>query len=610
MSTGITLEQGDDHCPAFFEGSDFASTEDDLHAVIVADSGTVEVRPWNPGAGLIHWSLTAQSGAPPSLSTASGLRTSFEPSTPGNFLLSAWADANHTMLLASARIAIVGVDFISPVVSRLGKRYFATGFLQPVSGMSIACRYRLIGGGPNKTLGTSKIALGNVGNLLENTLRVPYPPDGSASDYVTKQTPLLDSVAGILRGRSTQGALTPDPQKLGSTTTVRSGDSPEFFWAEYHPATRSRAGAPTGGYLFSEHLVGLSTSFPSVVKSFFQAEWLAQPCAMEMGNLELGATKPSGLALELERRLETQFIYSPPGTPQPPIHWCGREIRERSTRDELDLSLGQVVGSALAGLCDIVFGELISPIPAGRGMIELRVHEVLHGSAQRDQVIRIPYEPVGTSAFSGDRLAHSWLPVRFRTRTPVIAVILREVSAELGLSGKDPALVTSSEADFSLIRSLIEIHQRLSSPAVDDLTELIANRDVEFHAAVTGYAYSMLPPPDVQPEAFTEFLFEGLKSQSLPGASLQELAEQVSLAYVTLDVAKQAQVIDRLNTLGLDQDKFKSFAGFRGLDQLLGFEHSISWNKDLGMTLYEAYQKRRKQGLARQQFLESALMSL
>jgi hypothetical protein len=247
-----------------------AKTDDDLHLVVVKGSGPV----FAALNGARNWRLESDArGHTPPLSAHSGSRVSFLPGVAGSFRLIASSDGDQFV----ARLAVVQVTFEGREAPR------AT----PVeaAGMSLEAVCLLEGGGRDRRLGTNLIVLGNVANLLADTLEVHYRPSGKARELPGGTPPLLDTsrdVPGfggseVFRAAS-RTEVCPGPPP-GLRLRLTSSDNPSFHWADPHPVTGRPARSVTGGNHFREFIVAYSLSFPHIYTALYQADWIATPNA-------------------------------------------------------------------------------------------------------------------------------------------------------------------------------------------------------------------------------------------------------------------------------------------------------------------------------------------
>jgi hypothetical protein len=265
---------------------EFAKTEDDLHLVVVKGSGRV----FAAREGARHWRLESETrGVAPPLSACSGPRVSFEPGVAGNFRLIASSDSHEFV----ARLAIVQATFEGPEAGA-----------DPVeaSGMSLEAVCLLEGGGRDRRLGTNAIVLGNVANLMADTLEVHYRPSGRAKELPGGTPPLLDTSREVLGlgGSEVFRAMSrtevfPGPPP-GLRVRLTSSDNPNFRWADPHPETGHPARSVIGANHFREFVVAYSLSFPHIYTPLWYADWIATPNAPGRALIVPGTPVPPGRA--------------------------------------------------------------------------------------------------------------------------------------------------------------------------------------------------------------------------------------------------------------------------------------------------------------------------
>jgi len=159
--------------------------------------------------------------------------------------------------------------------------------------MTIYCEVVLEGGGSDRKLGTTKVKLGNVGNLTADLAKVNYPvptptPDppghqaGIAEENPGGPLPMLDT--GRL-GQDVQssggedifrtGSRADDDSYSGGRKVIVSGDdNPDFGpWANQHPQTGNSWATTQGGYDFKEYIAAFTTSFPKYFVVLATGQW-------------------------------------------------------------------------------------------------------------------------------------------------------------------------------------------------------------------------------------------------------------------------------------------------------------------------------------------------
>src|SRR5262249_38691480 len=131
-----------------------------------------------------------------------------------------------------------------------------------------------------RTIGTSAIRVGNVGNLLSDTFTVQYTPTGTATEVLGAMVPMVDTSqtaqpsggASPFRFASTVFALTP-PVTGGLLLQITSADGPGFGWEQIFPETQNRWATTGGGYSFREFLVAVSLTSLQTYLPLNRADW-------------------------------------------------------------------------------------------------------------------------------------------------------------------------------------------------------------------------------------------------------------------------------------------------------------------------------------------------
>jgi hypothetical protein len=631
---GLTVSQGslDRARPIYNRDPSFAATNIAPDLVLVKSSIPVFICAFRPegDVNLIRWQLDRDpletDPTIPLLSGSSGQSVSFQPSAGGNFRLTAYVDLNanqHFDLgeqLFVVRFAIVQVSVQGTENFRSGLRFMRTGEVDaPVSGMSLDAYYLLEGGGPQRTIGTSAIGIGNIGNLIGDTFRVDYPPTarnptpGTGTESPGGSIPMLDTSkssycpggSGPFRGNSTRTILSGSP--LGVSIRLSSYDNPQFSWAEFHPVTGNRFVSMSGGNSFREFVVAFSSFFPNVYAPLYQADWTAAACVGGRITIAPSApASPSSPPVVNGSSFAASMSYSPPGNGPITSGKCPSKGVWVPSQELMNFALGQAVGGALASGCDLLYGELLTDSPRTDRPVEVRVKRAFLGSFSQGEIVNIRYASLGTSPKSGDTLAHAWDHVTFSQRTPVMVILTRRQMGDVRAG--DPVLVTSRTREFQIILSLVEEAAHLANlphqiGCAVDLA--VCNRD----SALTGYLCARLWHQEGvdDPQLCSELLIRMLGGPSAPPEAWPELAEDIVLPYVLLSVRFQTAIVARFLELARRVDLYAGFAGFRGLGKIASFS-SLAVPTESISGLVSAYRRLVKyDGMPREFALETAL---
>ena len=268
---------------------------------------TVTAEDTKPNAGSrLRWKIerdptdTVATGTP-TLSAQTGTQITVTPNVAGNFRLMRYYDANNNgsydagehqkvLLMAVVRATVnsnqSSID--SPNATFIaGQNSVTTSLI-----MVVTCVVTLEGGGANKLIGVSKITIGDVGNLTNDTsvinypVPVPTPPaPGNVAGTESEKPgpgsnvlPMVDT-GNVNAGQEPTGGNTPfrisnnDPG-TGAQRTVTADDDPGFGpWDLLHPTTRNLWATTQGGYNFREFIVGYSSSFPRYYVVLAKGDW-------------------------------------------------------------------------------------------------------------------------------------------------------------------------------------------------------------------------------------------------------------------------------------------------------------------------------------------------
>jgi len=292
--------------------SSFAADDTGLDLTVLMNSGTVTVNVVNaaPSGSSIQWEVDRDpvdtvDSAIPTLSV-SGAQVTFSPSAAGNFVLVAYVDLDGSGTFDEGeQVGVVSFAVVKSTLQEGSDSYVTLTTMLSADGasgattdgsipMSIIAHYLLEGGGADRTIGTTDITIGDVGNLLNDTFTVAYPVPtptpaspgnvaGTETEYPGGPTPMVDA-AGVaattqptggatpFRGNSATADATP-PTSGGRVVVLTSLDAPVFDWNNLHPVTGNTWGSTSGSNAFREFAVAFSSSFPKTYLALNQADW-------------------------------------------------------------------------------------------------------------------------------------------------------------------------------------------------------------------------------------------------------------------------------------------------------------------------------------------------
>jgi hypothetical protein len=308
---------------------------------VLKDSGTVSVTAANPNpssiASQIRWDFARDgndtvASDKPALNNTTGATTSFQPSTPGNFRLVAYLDTNGNgqfdegEQLRVLRIAIVRVT-PQPLSSLTTQNtlygetptaYAGVGSTSyppaPPFPMNLSAQYLLEGGGQDKSIGTSGIIVGEVGNVINSnnksgaatgdTFQVLYSTAGTGVENPgSPNLPMVDCLtdnptdgAEPMRQNSNPIILAP-PTTGGVLIQITSLDAPGFSWYVTQPNTKTTWFDTGGTVNFGEFVVAVSRSFLRTYLSLNWAQWSISIIGYNAGSnvwVDSGSSIPPG----------------------------------------------------------------------------------------------------------------------------------------------------------------------------------------------------------------------------------------------------------------------------------------------------------------------------
>jgi hypothetical protein len=293
---------------------------------VLKNSGTLTVTAQNPqpaaSATQIQWQIdrdptdTVETGMPV-ISGSPGAQITFQPSAAGNFRLTAYVDLNGNGVfdegeqLGVLQIAVVratlltGIFTVQNTLAGTGNSSVVTDPSRnvQVAPMRLGAQYLLEGGGSARNVGVGAVTIGDVGNLVSDTLTVAYPvptgvtrPPGNVPGSETESPggplPMVDTEKGSRGSGPTGGAtafratstLSEQPGFVpgtgGRAVQIISGDGPVFQWDNFHPATGNPWASTAGSNVFREFLAAFSSDFPQTYAALSQAGWTITPAGI------------------------------------------------------------------------------------------------------------------------------------------------------------------------------------------------------------------------------------------------------------------------------------------------------------------------------------------
>ena len=252
----------------------------------------------------------------PTLGTPSNGTITLTPNTPGNFRLVAYRGTGA--FTEGEQVVVLRFAIVRATMQTTGNLYSVYAVRNNLAGsgiskstvssapdrsaahaaMGVIWVCLLEGGGSARTIGTTQISGGDIGNLIaSDTFTVSYPvpipappPPGNVAGTESENPggpiPMLDAL-GVSGGApppfrvSTQaiqsGQLPAPPITGGFMVGWTSADSPTYTWDYSHPVTQNFWGMTMGSNQFTEYLALYTTSFPQTYLSVGQAQWIVSP---------------------------------------------------------------------------------------------------------------------------------------------------------------------------------------------------------------------------------------------------------------------------------------------------------------------------------------------
>jgi hypothetical protein len=229
-----------------------------------------------------------------------------------------------------------------------------------------------------------------------------------------------------------------------------------------------------------------------------------------------------------------------------------------------DYGLGKMVGLCMAVECQ-AFRGFVSRAPTKSGdLVPIDIDEALSDIPAGAQTIAIPYTD-----------ASAWARVSLTRNSPVTVVLGR--GRNFGVIPGEPVIVTSSERDTVIIRSLIALTDQLRRSTPTQISALVATLLDDSNPAITGYLYGYLVFGKTN---YPKELAAALMSQLL-GSLLNPVDEELVAAgflvslYPSLPPSAQAKIVSRLSELAQRSDLSLAKAAFRGLARIASLDSSV-----------------------------------
>jgi len=169
---------------------------------------------------------------------------------------------------------------------------------------------------------------------------------------------------------------------------------------------------------------------------------------------------------------------------------------------------------------------------------------------------------------------YAWKGVSLAPDAPltVILAVQRVGAVQAG----SPVFVTSDEHKTEVVRSLSEKAVQLEhSPAL--ISDLVASLPRETNLALAGYLFILTGHVALRNPELASSLFETMiGSPGVPPETWGEIAGFMVLDYYRLSESGKGAVVKRFTDLAQQSDSSAVRAGFRGLNKIASFDHSVS----------------------------------
>jgi hypothetical protein len=233
--------------------------------------------------------------------------------------------------------------------------------------------------------------------------------------------------------------------------------------------------------------------------------------------------------------------------------------------NDRDFDLGESVGRCLAIKCQVFTGYLLTDGPPSSGeSVVIRAGQWLLGTPQTVDSVALPY---ATARSSGDVYdpALTWAKVEFARNVPVIVVLPEERG--FGLQAATPVLVTSSEREINIVRSLAQ-ETLLVERSPEVLEEAVESLRDKPNAATAGYlfAYLTLSHKNIKRGLSARLLLEMVGNPGVPATKWSGIALPAVGYSGSLSPEGRGAIVQQFVSLAKQLDTYSAKAGFTGLD--------------------------------------------
>jgi hypothetical protein len=258
---------------------------------------------------------------------------------------------------------------------------------------------------------------------------------------------------------------------------------------------------------------------------------------------------------------------------------------ETRSAELTEFALGQLLGQVVDR--DILYGELLTKSPRICSPVALRVTKVIEGEHSVGATVEIPYAALGISPRSRYAVAHAWENIQFPATEPVIVVLTRSKIGDF--EPGDAILVTSRQREIEIVPTVLTEAAGLTSPK--DLAIAVRSMNRNSSPGLAGYLFAHIWywRAEKHPLLATDLFAKMIGAPGMPPETWEEIAGFIVLFYVFVPAETQNSIVQRFVELGLRQDRFAAFAGFRGLGQIATFASLKMVTDDSVDALTKAY---------------------
>jgi hypothetical protein len=212
-------------------------------------------------------------------------------------------------------------------------------------------------------------------------------------------------------------------------------------------------------------------------------------------------------------------------------------------------SLGRRVGECLVVKCQIFTGWLATETPKSGEPVMVRLDKQLYGDQIHAELVPVPYANPKAVLREARSPNQAWENVVFGSNAPV-AVVMAGERIRIIPQG-DPVVVTSSQREVEIIRSLVAEAIRLQA-SPESISDSVASLSRASNPALAGFLHVHLLRVETvnTPEFGATLLGRMIGNPGVPSGTWEEIANYMVLDYTLLSPSGRAAMVQRFAAPG------------------------------------------------------------